>query len=136
MSARKRGWTGLPRGRALWDTPQLREAHLAARKRPLVDRLAKFRTNTASTEDCWGWSGCHNGVGYAYLRIDKKLRLATHVALEVDGRPRPGEDYFACHKCDNPICTNPAHLFWGTHSDNMKDAASKGRMRQQKARAA
>jgi hypothetical protein len=90
--------------------------------------LAKFQIR-GGADECWDWSGCHNGVGYGYLRIDKKLRLATHVALELDGRPRPSEHHFACHKCDNPPCTNPDHLFWGTPSENTRDGYAKGRIK-------
>ncbi|MCY0957741.1 HNH endonuclease [Streptomyces sp. H27-H5] len=53
-------------------------------------------------------------------------RLATHVALEVDGRPRPG-NLHALHSCDTPSCVNPAHLRWGTNADNVKDRGRRGR---------
>lgn len=50
------------------------------------------------------------------------LELVT--GEESDGR-------FALHSCDNPPCVNPAHLRWGSHADNMTDAADRGRIRNQ-----
>lgn len=121
-----RGWTGLSRGRALWDTPELRAAHLAKRDRPLSVRFDKF---VVRHDGCWDWTGCHNGLGYGYLRVNKKLRLATHISLELDGRPQPSPDHVVLHECDNPPCTNPSHLRWGTRAENTRDGYSKGRIK-------
>lgn len=128
LQKKKRGWTGMRRGRALWDTPELRAEHLAKRNKPLAVRLAKFRRE-GGKDECWLWTGSSNGVGYGKLTIDGRQRLATHVAMEVAGISRPNEEYVACHRCDNPPCCNPHHLFWGTRSDNSRDGYTKGRVK-------
>jgi hypothetical protein len=123
---KEKGWTGLPRGRALWETPELRASALAKRFKPLPDRLAKYAPPLGQ-DDCWEWSGARNNKNYGVLRVAGKNRLATHIALEVDGRPRPDASLFALHRCDNPPCVNPNHLRWGTQAANMQEALSKGR---------
>lgn len=97
-------------------------------------RIARFQVQLGINE-CWGWTGAQNGVGYGVIRIHGHIRLATHVSLELDGRPRPSSSHVACHACDNPICTNPKHLWWGTEKENMQDAVTKGRMTNRKRRA-
>lgn len=75
---------------------------------------------------CWLWMGCLGHNGYGRLRHDGKVALAHRVAYEIF----VGEfdkTKFICHKCDNPRCVNPAHLFCGTHQDNMDDMHQKGR---------
>lgn len=76
---------------------------------------------------CWLWGGSTDRKGYGQLRVSSNhLRYATHVALEIAGRPLPA-GMIACHHCDNPGCVNPDHLFAGTSRDNTRDMMAKGR---------
>jgi hypothetical protein len=102
-------------------------AQRSRRTRTEAEVLTDIRGRLDTTGDCWTWTGATDQRGYGNLRWAGRLwgvhRLMFHLAVRPVER---GEE--VCHRCDNPICCNPAHLFVGTHHDNMLDAAAKGRM--------
>ncbi len=75
---------------------------------------------------CWNWIGALRS-GYGIIKIDGKL-ISTHRLSYILTNGNIPEGMFICHKCDNPKCVNPDHLFLGTRSDNMIDALNKGRI--------
>jgi len=99
----------------------------ASQRRPVAERFFE-KVEKNGPNGCWSWSGHCDANGYPKLSVDKRPVQATHVSLELHGRPRPSPMHFACHKCDNPPCTNPDHLWWGTNEENVRDALQKGRL--------
>lgn len=108
----------------------------SARKRglptmPLRERLlSKIKVNPIT--DCWEWQGSTKGMGYGYTiigsRKDGTRRTAsTHRLAYEEWKGEIPNGYFVCHKCDNPRCINPEHLFVGTRQDNIDDRERKGR---------
>jgi hypothetical protein len=99
---------------------------------PLEDRFWKAVSPCPNT-GCWLWEGTAIGAArYSCggIRDGGKYLKATHVSLMLHGQPRPTKDAIACHHCDVPMCVNPDHLYWGSHSSNALDAFARGRRTQ------
>ena len=75
---------------------------------------------------CWLWMRALKGCGYGHKWYDGKYQSAHRISWSIHRGPVP-EGLFVLHKCDVMRCVNPAHLFLGTHQDNMDDQRRKGR---------
>jgi transposase len=84
-----------------------------------VDKLS-------DSKGCWIWNGSLNNKGYGQIRISGTLYFSHRLAYLLMKGEIP-EGMHLCHKCDNPKCCNPEHLFIGSRSDNMVDCIKKRR---------
>ncbi len=96
--------------------------------KPLADR---FWAKVDKSGDCWIWRGSTNNRGYgaieySYTNGKQVMQAAHRVAWILTNGPIP-EGMMVCHRCDNPPCVRPDHLFLGSGFDNMADMAVKGR---------
>ena len=81
----------------------------------------------AQPNGCWLWRGAKPGK-YGHTTVRGKTIDAHRLSYTIMVGPIPN-GLMVLHTCDVPACVNPAHLFLGTGSDNMKDAVQKGRLK-------
>lgn len=89
--------------------------------------IERFWSHVRKTDGCWEWTGSRNHKGYGRFGLRGRNRYAHRVAWEMARGPVT-EGVLVCHSCDNPSCVRLEHLFVGTNSDNIKDAANKRRL--------
>ncbi|MDE2103786.1 MAG: HNH endonuclease [Patescibacteria group bacterium] len=100
----------------------------------LKDRFIKSfwaRVDSSGGQDaCWPWIPPYQvGLGYGRLKLPNGMLVLAHrLAYFLETGTDP-QDWMVCHRCDNPRCCNPAHLFLGDHQTNMADMRAKGRAR-------
>ena len=86
------------------------------------------KVNHGEATECWPWKGCLRAYGYGHFRLSHSEKLiGAHVYAYRLAYGEAPTGLHILHKCDNRACCNPAHLYAGTHADNMRDMAERNR---------
>lgn len=93
---------------------------------PYTRLLSNYRVN--SSTECWEWKGLKGSSGYGHFKVFGKFVGCHRYSYELHNGYIP-EGMEVIHSCDNRICINPDHLSVGTHSQNMKEAKDRNRIR-------
>lgn len=93
-----------------------------------TDDLVRFwsKVRKTSEQGCWEWINPTHPFGYGRFGCDKKKHLSHRLSYQLHYGPITTKDC-VLHKCDNPRCVNPKHLFLGSRADNAQDRTQKGR---------
>ncbi len=97
-----------------------KEKHKEERyKKRLISRFWE-KVSTKDNNECWEWIGTTIKGGYGRLQYRKNKILAHRLSYIIHYGNPPSDKPYICHKCNNPSCVNPNHLYTGTQKDNMK----------------
>ena len=93
---------------------------------PEADRFWARVDKSAGPDGCWLWLGGRKHNGYGTTRYRGKTARAHRVSFEMEAGRTPA--LYVLHRCDNPPCVNPSHLYEGTQKQNMADMIRRGRL--------
>lgn len=96
-------------------------------QRPTPTKEQRFWAKVQKGPRCWEWTGARRPSGHGMFNgYDRTSVPASRFALELHlgYPPPPGTE--TCHRCDNPPCVNPKHLYYGTRQNNIDDAYARG----------
>lgn len=110
-----------------------RDARPCARiKRPKMAADERFWSKVSKGDGCWEWQAGRLPTGYGRFS-DKGVEYKAHRFSWALAHGAIPEGMLICHRCDNPRCVRPDHLFLGTNSDNQRDMVNKNRGRWKRA---
>jgi hypothetical protein len=94
-----------------------------------IDKNGSIPDHCPQLGHCWVWTGALNRAqsGYGRWMWNHRLRLATHIVLEIYEGVDVPSGLHVLHRCDNTLCVNPEHVFLGTQAENVWDMHKKNR---------
>jgi len=95
---------------------------MARARTPLDQRILTAHRREG---ECWIWTGAVGRDGYGVMTVGRRQMRAHRASYQAFNGDPVGK--LVCHKCDRPLCVNPAHLFLGMPCDNTRDMIAKGR---------
>lgn len=98
-----------------------------AGKRKGGEREFWARVGVSTPDQCWPWLKACSNTGHGVVWHEGKLAHAHRIAWAFDRGKTPGK-WCIRHRCDNPACCNPTHLFRGTQQQNMQEAVRRERL--------